>query len=75
MSKGEKTQATKAETRRVTVIAIVEDTREGCPKSWATVLGTVPAGAIAIEKIVPENNAFMAKAHAMRLIDNVELLK
>jgi hypothetical protein len=60
---------------RVRLVAIVEDTVEGSPRTWATVLGTVPADAIVVERIIERNNAAMAKGHALALIDNMELLR
>jgi hypothetical protein len=63
MSKPEKRPEPKATAPRVRVLAIVEDTAEGKPRSWAVVRGTVSADMLEVEHVIPENNATMAKAH------------
>jgi hypothetical protein len=75
MSKPDKRPEPKPEAPRVRVLAIVEDTEEGRPRSWAVVRGTVSADMLEVEHVTPQNNATMAKAHAFREIDALELLK
>lgn len=70
--------APQPEERRARVLVIWEDTREGAPRTWSVGLGSISvadAERITLTEHEAEENHGLAKAKALRMLDEMDLVR
>jgi len=60
--------------KRVRCVVLYEDTVDDGPRTWIVGKGTVVIDDVEVAESFPECNGEMAKAFAMRAVDEMELL-